>query len=46
MFAHFGIDARLTRRIVVTPALAKRLAAVLAKVVREYEARYGALALD
>jgi len=43
VFAHFGIDQRLTRRIVITPALAKRLAALLAKVVRDYEAQYGAL---
>ena len=46
VFAHFGIDQRLTRRIVITPALAKRLAALLGKVVRDYEERYGQLALD
>ena len=46
VFANFGIDQRLTRRIVITPALAKRLAVVLAKVLREYEARYGELTLD
>ena len=46
VFAHFGIDQRLTRRIVVTPALAKRLAALLRKVVRDYEERYGQLAQD
>jgi len=43
VFAHFGIDQRLTRRIVITPALAKRLAALLGKVVRDYEAKYGTL---
>jgi hypothetical protein len=43
VLAHFGIDQRLTRRIVITPALAKRLAALLTKVVRDYEARYGTL---
>jgi hypothetical protein len=43
VFAHFGIDRRLSRRIVITPALAKRLAALLRKVVRDYEAQYGAL---
>ena len=43
VFAHFGIDQRLTRRIVITPALAKRLAALLRKVVRNYEAQYGTL---
>ena len=44
VFAHFGIDQRLTRRIVITPALAKQLARLLEKVVREYEERYGKLA--
>lgn len=44
--AFFGIDRELTRRIVFAPAMAKRLAAALAKVVRDYEARYGALTLD
>jgi hypothetical protein len=43
VFAHFGIDQRLTRRIVFTPALAKRLAALLGKVVRDYEAQFGTL---
>ena len=43
VFAHFGIDQRLTRRIVITPALAKRLAALLGKVVKDYEAQYGTL---
>jgi len=44
VLAQFGIGQRLTRRIVITPAMAKRLAALLGKVVRDYEARYGALA--
>ena len=43
VFAHFGIDQRLTRRIVITPILAKRLAALLRKVVRDYETQYGPL---
>lgn len=43
VFANFGIDRRLSRRIVITPALAKRLAALLTKVVRDYEAQYGTL---
>ena len=43
VFAQFGIGRRLTRRIVITPAMAKRLAALLGKVVRDYEARYGTL---
>lgn len=46
VFASFGIEQRLTRRIAITPALAKRLGLLLAKVLREYEARYGALTLD
>lgn len=46
VFAHFGIDERLERRIVVSPAMAKRLAALLAKIVRDYEARYGELRLE
>jgi Protein of unknown function (DUF3467) len=46
VFAHFGIDARLTRRIAITPAMAKRLAGLLAKVVSEYEERFGELRLD
>jgi hypothetical protein len=46
VFAHFGIDQRLTRRIAITPALARQLAQLLEKVVREYEERYGKLALD
>lgn len=46
VFAHFGIDERLTRRIVITPALAKRLAGLLAKVVSDYERSFGELRLD
>jgi hypothetical protein len=46
VFAHFGIDQRLTRRIVMTPAMAKRLARLLAQVVRDYERAFGELALD
>jgi hypothetical protein len=46
VFAHFGIDQRLTRRIVITPSLARQLAALLEKVVRDYEERYGKLVFD
>ena len=46
MFAHFGIDERLSQRIVISPAMAKRLAALLAKIVKDYEARYGELRLE
>lgn len=46
VFAHFGIDERLERRIVISPAMAKRLAALLAKIVKDYEARYGELRLE
>ena len=46
VFAHFGIDERLQRRILISPSMAKRLAALLAKTVRDYEARFGELRLD
>jgi hypothetical protein len=46
VFAHFGIDERLTRRVVLPPVLAKRLARLLAQVVQDYEARFGELKLD
>ena len=46
VFAHFGIDERLAQRIVISPAMAKRLAALLAKIVKDYEARYGELRLE
>lgn len=46
MFAHFGIDERLSQRIVISPTMAKRLAALLAKIVKDYEARYGELRLE
>ena len=45
VFAHFGMDERLSQRIVISPAMAKRLAALLAKIVKDYEARYGELRL-
>lgn len=43
--AHFGIDGRLSRRIVITPAMAKRLARLLRSVVEDYERRFGKLRL-
>ena len=46
VFAHFGIDERLEHRIVISPTMAKRLAALLAKIVNDYEARYGELRLE
>jgi len=46
VFAHFGMDERLSQRIVISPAMAKRLAALLAKIVKDYEARYGELRLE
>ena len=46
VFAHFGIDDRLAQRIVISPTMAKRLAALLAKIVKDYEARYGELRLE
>ena len=46
VFAHFGMDERLSQRIVISPTMAKRLAALLAKIVEDYEARYGELRLE
>ena len=46
VFAHFGMDERLSQRIVISPAMAKRLVALLAKIVKDYEARYGELGLE
>ena len=46
VFAQFGIGDRLAQRIVISPTMAKRLAALLAKVVKDYEARYGELRLE
>jgi hypothetical protein len=43
--ASFGIDSRLTRRIVITPAMAKRLARLLRGVMDDYELRFGELRL-
>jgi hypothetical protein len=38
-----NIHVQLTNRIVLNPYAAKRLAAVLARVVHEYESRFGTL---
>jgi hypothetical protein len=43
--ARFGIDGRLSRRIMITPAMAKRLAGLLRRVVEDYERRFGELRL-
>ena len=40
------IQVQLTDRIILSPFAAKRLASLLAGVVREYESRFGALNLD
>jgi len=42
--AFFGIDRRLTHRIVIAPTMAKRLARLLSRVVRDYEREFGELA--
>lgn len=43
--ARFGIDGRLTRSIVISPAMAKRLARLLRSVVEDHERRFGVLRL-
>jgi hypothetical protein len=40
------VQVQLTDRIILSPFAAKRLAEVLAGVVREYESRFGALGGD
>src|SRR5687767_6374625 len=37
------VEVQLTDRIILSPFAAKRLAALLANVVKEYESRFGAL---
>ena len=37
------VDIELTHRIVMSPFAAKRLAELMAKLVAQYESRYGAL---
>lgn len=44
--ALFGMDSQLTRRIVISPAMAKRLARLLARVVSDYERQFGELRLS
>ena len=41
-----GVTVELSNRIILTPLAAKRLATVLGNVLREHEARYGALHLE
>jgi hypothetical protein len=41
-----GVSVELSNRIILTPLAAKRLLTVLGGVLREHEARYGALDLD
>lgn len=41
-----GVTVELSNRIILTPLAAKRLASVLGNVLREHEARYGALNID
>jgi hypothetical protein len=43
--ARFGIDGQLTRRIVLAPTMAKRLARLLRSVVDDHERQFGALRL-
>jgi len=40
------VAVQLSERVVLSPFAAKRLAALLANVLREYENRYGALNLE
>ncbi len=40
------VPIQLTERIILSPHAAKRLAAVLNNIVREYESRWGALQVD
>ncbi len=41
-----GVTVELSNRLILTPLAAKRLASVLNNVLREHEARYGALNLE
>jgi hypothetical protein len=41
-----GVTVELSNRLILTPLAAKRLANVLTNVLREHEARYGALNLE
>ncbi|HEV8640689.1 MAG TPA: DUF3467 domain-containing protein [Methylomirabilota bacterium] len=40
------VQVQLTDRLILSPFAAKRLAALLSNVVREYESRFGVLSLD
>jgi hypothetical protein len=40
------VTVQLTDRVILSPFAAKRLAALLTNVVREYETRFGALPLE
>ena len=41
-----GVTVELSNRLILTPLAAKRLASVLTNVLREHEARYGALNIE
>lgn len=41
-----GVSVELSNRVILTPLAAKRLWSVLGGVLREHEARYGALDLE
>ena len=41
-----GVSVELSNRIILTPLAAKRLWTVLGSVLREHEARYGALNVE
>jgi len=40
------LSIELSNRVIVSPFAAKRLSVALARVIKEYEARYGALDVD
>ena len=41
-----ALKVELTNRMILTPLAAKRLHAILTRVLREYEQRHGALKVD
>ena len=40
------VDIQLTNRIILSPFTAKRLMALLSRLIHEYESRYGEIKLD